>query len=252
MGDPVAELTEAVMKAKRGLRVHTERLAALLPKHKLLLPLGRPVPAGTLDVAYHGLEEPNGGRFCPLFTEDQILSAAGHHRRWKTSGGPLMQLEWSGDVALRNALDWIEGGAIQGVALNPFHPSALELLPDEVRGLLSRDPGALRRHLLVLPIQPEEKLITRWVQTPLPKPLVEAVKGLVRSRRELARFSFMEVVSAERDAPSLLLTIDTTVAVDGPAYAEAVQRAVAGKIPPAYSHIDVMFMGAGTTQQPRP
>ncbi|MCK6459293.1 MAG: hypothetical protein L6Q95_05295 [Planctomycetes bacterium] len=251
MGDPVAELTEAVMNAQRGLRVHTERLASLLGKHKLLLPIAKPVPTGSLDVAFHCLPGPRGDPFCPLFTDDRSLSAVGHRRGWKTNGGPLELLEWSGATALESALRWVEGGLIRGAVLNPFHAAALELLPDEMRGLLTGDPTALRRHLQALPIQPEEEIITRRLQRPLPKELVDAIQGVIRSSPGLSRFSVTEVVSAERDEPSLLLSISTEVPVDGPACAAAVDRAVTGRIPSGYSHMDVMFDGAGTKQRRR-
>jgi len=246
VGDPVAELTEAVLRARRGLRVHTERLASLLQKRNLLLPIGKPAPPGSLDVAFYCLPGPRGDKFCPLFTDDRILSAIGHQRGWKTNGGPLELVEWSGTTALKSALRWVEAGLIRGAVVNPFHPTALELLPDEIRGLLSGDASALRRHLLVLPIQPEEEIITRRLQKPLPKQLVKAVEGVIRSSPGHARFSVMEIASAERETLSLLLSITTEVPVDGAAYAEAVDRAVTGKIPPGYSHMDVMFEGAGT------
>jgi hypothetical protein len=249
--EPLGDLTKAVMRARRGLSADTKLLASLLPDHKLFLPLGKPVPAGSLAVAYHAVPGPQGDKFCPLFTDDRILALVGQRRGWKTEAGPLELAELSGTQALKLALDWAEDGQIRGAVLNPFHAAALELSPDEMRGLLSGDPRALRRHLQALPIQPEEKFITRRPEGGLPKEFVEAIERLVRSTPGLGRFSIIEIVSAERDAPSLLLAIHTTVAVDGPTCAEAVDRAITGKVPPRYSHVDVKFEGAGTKQRPR-
>ncbi len=251
MDEPLGELTKAVMQARRGLSADAKLLASLLPNHKLFLPLGKPVSADRPTIVYHAVQGPQGDKFCPLFTDDRILALVGHRRGWKTEAGPLELAEFSGTQALKQALDWAEDGQIRGAVLNPFHPTALELTPEEMRGLLSGDPRALRRHLKALPIQRDEKFITRKPQGDLPKRFVEAVEQAIRSRSEFAHFSLVEVVSAERDAPSLLLSIHTKVAVDGPTCAEAVDRAITGTVPPKYSHVDVMFVGAGTKQQPR-
>lgn len=251
MDEPLGELTKAVMQARRGLSADTKLLASLLPNHKLFLPLGKPVSAGSPTIVYHALEGPQGGKFCPLFTDDRILALLGHHRGWKTEARPLELAEFSGTQALKLALDWAEDGQIRGAVLNPFHPTGLELTPEEMRGLLSGDPRALRRHLQALPIQPEEKFITRRPEGGLPKGFVEAIERLIRSTPGLGRFSIIEIVSNERDAPSLLLAIDTKVPVDGPTCAAAVDRAITGKVPPRYSHVDVKFEGAGTKQHPR-
>ena len=54
------DLTDAVRRARRGLRKDTSRLIETLRTHHLVLPLARPIPAGSAEIAVFLVQGPAG------------------------------------------------------------------------------------------------------------------------------------------------------------------------------------------------
>ncbi len=250
------DLTEAVARARTGVMREVGLFCSLLDSHALVLPLAQPVPgekaaaaavrtAGPdgASIQLHLVSGPKGEKICPMFTEDSILSRVGRHFGWTTGGGPLEMIQLGAKSALELALDMAGNGAIAGSVINPFDKTALDLTPEELRDLLRSDQRALRRRLRDLPIQKNEQFITREPSQPLPE-LARALEAVLAVHPELVGYTCVEVVSAERDQPVLLVSLQTRGDVDQGRIAEEAARAVEGKYPASYENLDLMFTSA--------
>jgi hypothetical protein len=157
---------------------------------------------------------------------------------WKTEAGPLEICEMPAKTALEFALQLTDEGKVHGAVLNPFHPTGFKLTGSEIRSLLKRD---LNQYLDSQPIRPGEHFITREPTRPLPSELLQALDAFVAITPEIQRYHFLEVVSAERERPILLLTINIKQKVDEQSLVHKLTTVLEGKLSSPYEYLDIRF-----------
>jgi len=147
-------LTDAVADARRGSADGLSRLVALWHEVDVVLPLSEPLIGKIVRV--HLAPGRGGKPFMPIFTDGRILRRTAEHYGWRTDGDSIERVQVSAVVTLRMALAFVRSGTAEGAVINPGDPSALDLHPDEIEGILAKDPRPLIERLSRLPI-PEDK-----------------------------------------------------------------------------------------------
>jgi hypothetical protein len=197
----VKDLGAILTLARRGAPDAIDELAATLLDRELYVPLAKPIVER--DIAVHLLSGPLGEKLLPLFTEERILSHTGHRLQWRTGGVDLQWMHRTGQEALEMALASIERGTVYGAAINPYHETALDLRPEEVRDLLHRKGDRLRRRLSAFPVRGDHAFFTGREREPGPKEAHEALEAYVAGHSQIDRFVLAGADVEGRDKPVL-------------------------------------------------
>ena len=246
------DLTSIIVIARRGLRRDVKILCDALPKGKLSIPLALTI-AATPDgkvltwrdkICAHIISHPKEKNkvYTVLFTKDEIIKPHIEALKWKTSDGPLQILELSAKDALEYCLQLIDEKQAVGLIINPFHESALELTPSELRSLVKGEPVPLVHHLRDLPIQEGEKIDMCEPSTPPPIELIGTIKKYINSHPDIRDYKIFQMFNADRDIePHLALKLSLEgKSSNHQEIVHEITLAIEGKVPsPGY--IDIMF-----------
>ena len=244
-------LTEAVARAKSGLRRDVAALLEALDGTELLVPISKQPPDardgeqmeldGELTLSPHLLPDASGEPFAALFTHtaplDPIVQALG----WTTDGEQLKVCSLPARLALEMAREVLRDARVRGLVIDPGAPSELGLSRDELESLMSGRPIPLLAYVRDIPEDERERTLIAEEGEPLPEALVEALDTWLDSSDEVQGYRVDRTFNPDRDLePHLTLTVLVTDDADRRALFQSVTEVIEGKVPPP-GYLDVLF-----------
>ncbi|HLV21785.1 MAG TPA: enhanced serine sensitivity protein SseB C-terminal domain-containing protein [Polyangiaceae bacterium] len=247
-----ADLTNAVLTARRGLRRDVQVLIDALEQGELLVPLAEPIPEaahgerveleGEMKIVPHVLLDPEGHVYCTAFTRGELIGPVADALSWTTASEELEYCVLPAPVALDMALQVIDEQVVLGLVLNPTAPSELLLRRSELASILQRTALPLVGYVREIPAQEDERTLIAEPADPPPPELVEAIAAVVEAAPEVTSFVLRRTFNAERDLePHLTLSLRLADAdADRQALTERITGVVEDKLPPP-GYIDILF-----------
>jgi hypothetical protein len=249
------DLTAAVIRARGGFRRDVASLVESLPKGQLFVPLMRRIEnvdvgvetelGSELSLTPHLLydEERRGHMVC--FTRPELVEAAAREVDLRTDGGALEYATLPGSVVFEIALEVVDGTRVVGLLVNALHDSELILRRHELASIAQGKPLPLVGYVSEIPLSPDEERLIAKLDGPPPKPLVDAIDGVLGARPSPPRYGLHRTFSPERDLePHFTLNL---IAEDGTVdegLARELALALEGKLPPP-GYIDIVWNDAG-------
>lgn len=251
--DELDDLTEAVRRARRGLRSDVQVLVDQLPHGELLVPLAEDIdeaPEGErieleqeLTLRPHMVLDEEHNMYCVAYTRSDLMEPMRQQLGWTTSGGELKFCSVPAQFVLDMALQVIDDEEVFGLVLNAGSDEELMLRRDEVGSLAQGQALPLVGYVSELPEVPGEE--TRVVEDaePLPAALYAALDEAVRALPDLVAAEVQTTFNPERDRephPTIKLRLKRHDA-DRHQLAESVMDRVGPHVPPP-GYVDVIFL----------
>jgi hypothetical protein len=246
-----ADLTSAVIRARRGFRRDVASLVEAAPKGQLFVPLMRrieDVPVGVetelgaeLSIAPHILydEDRRGHMVC--FTRPEFVEAAAKEIDLRTDGGELEYCTLPSAVVLEIALEVVDGTRVVGLLVNALHESELILRRHEVASIAQGKAIPLVGYVSEIPFSTDEKRLIAKLDGPPPEELVDAVESVLSSRPAPPKYGLHRTFSPERDLePHFTLNLITEDHNVDSNLARDLSLALEGKLPPP-GYIDIVW-----------
>jgi hypothetical protein len=250
--DPLRDLTDVILAARRGLRRDVALLVEKLDDGELLLPLSKSVPGAThgadheltadVTIQPHLLVDEEGQAFCTAFTHPDIIHPVVEKVGWTTDGNALEFAAVPARVALDLSLQVIDDENVVGLVLNPMHESELMLRRSEIGSILQGRALPLVGYVQQIPLQDFEETLVAEGAEPPPAALVEAVERCVVESDDLVGFELLSTFNADRDLePHLTLTVrPAKTDIDFEAVTRRLVERIGDLVPPP-GYIDIVF-----------
>lgn len=250
------DATEAVARARSGLRRDVAGLVQALDQAALIIPLARTmegVDVGSLEevgeelsLSPHLLFDEHRVAFVAVFTRSELVEAATQQVGWTTDDGPLEYCTLPSAVVLELALALIDGERVRGMLLNPFHESELVLSRQEVASIAQAKPIPLVGYVEGIPAgEDEERLVSTMDAPPAPE-ITAAIEEILAEVGGGLSYGLHRTFNPERDLePHLTLNVRVAGSdVSRSSLAARLGAALDGKLPPP-GYIDIVFDDPG-------
>lgn len=247
-----SRLTQAVLRARTGLRRDVAALLEALEDEELLVPLARDVPntpegervelPSELTVTPHVLPDSEGNLFAVLFTHPEPIEPIVAALEWDTDGEPLKVCGLPARLALELARDLLSDERIAGLVIDPGAESELCLSKAELGNLLAGRAVPLVGYVQHIPGQELERTLVAEPGEPPPPAFIEALdRVLGELGATIVGHRLERTFNPDRDLePHLTLTLQVADGADRPELFRRITGALDGIVPPP-GYLDVLF-----------
>ncbi len=248
----ILDLTDLVLRAKSGTRSDVRALADALDLGELHVPLAKSIegaPIGNriefpdeLSLTPHLLAEDEGGLYCALFTNPEILGTLEDRLGWQTDDSTLEYCTLPARVAIDMALQVINEVEVVGLVFNALDDTELVLDRRELAALAQGAPIPLVGYVQHIPGDDEEGTLIAEPEGPPPPELVTALERIVAEIAEVSSYKLATTFHPERDVePHLTLRLRTLGdSINHAALASRITAELEGKLPPP-GYVDIVF-----------
>ncbi len=246
------DLTDAVRRARRGLRSDVQALVERLSDGELLVPLAEDIedaPEGErieieqeLTFRPHMILDEEHNMYCVAYTRPEFMETMRAQLGWTTSGEELKFCSVPAQFVLDMALQVIDEQEVFGLVINAGAEDELLLRRDEIGSLAQGQALPLVGYVSELPESLGEGTQVVAGAAPLPDALHAALAEAVQAHDELSGADVEVTFNPERDRephPTITLRL-ARHDVDRHVLAEAVMERVAPHVPPP-GYVDVLF-----------
>ncbi|MFO7180169.1 MAG: SseB family protein [Pseudomonadota bacterium] len=245
-------MTQAVLRARSGLRRDVAALLDALEGEELLVPLARDLPntpegervelPAELKIAPHVLPDGEGQLFAALFTHPEPLEPIVAALEWDTEGQPLKVCGLPARLALELARDLMSDERIAGLVIDPGAESELCLSRTELGNLLAGRAVPLVGYVQHIPGSEIERTLVAEPGDPPPPAFVEALdRVLAELGTAIVGHRLERTFNPDRDLePHLTLTLTVDESADRPELFRRITKALDGTVPPP-GYLDVLF-----------
>jgi hypothetical protein len=245
------DLTEHLVRARRGLRSDVVPLAQALGDGRVLVPLQKPIPdvnvgvevelQGDLTLSPHLLLDSDDLAYVVVFSRPELLEEMASHMGWQTAGGPLEFCALPGRVALDVALELVDGENVVGLLFDPMASSELMLQRHEIASLAQGRALPLVGYVAQIPPAPDEKTLVAELDEPPPPEMAAAIEAAVAGMEPPPVWRLTRTFNAERDLePHWTLVLTGGTPEELVPVADTIAAGLEGRLPPP-GYIDILF-----------